>query len=58
MKNNTECELRERISRLEEKIMASERALELARDSLSKSQMGAVITIILAVIAIAIHWIK
>ena len=52
------CNLREKIVRLEEKIVASDKALELARGSLSRNNVIAVITIIISVVALLTKFIK
>lgn len=52
------CTLRERIARLEEKNIAAADALKLAKDSVSINFMISIGTIIISIVAIAIHFIK
>lgn len=47
-----------KIARLEEKMKASRSALKLARGSLSRNGIITIITIIISIIAIAVHFIK
>lgn len=51
-------DLKAEIARLQEKNIASEKALELARGSLSRNNVIAVITIIIAIIAVAVSILK
>lgn len=57
-KKSKACGLRENIARLEERIYASDRALELARSSLSRNSLVSFITILVSIIAIVTVWIK
>lgn len=52
------CRLRERISISETKIEAADKALGVAKDSVSMAQIGTVVTIVLSVIAILVAWLK
>jgi hypothetical protein len=52
------CSLRERVAKLEAKDDEKDKALTLARDSVSKTNIGTVATLILAVVAIVIAWLK
>ena len=52
------CDLRERLARAEEKIEAADKALILAKESVSKTNLGAVATFVLSVLAMAIAWLK
>lgn len=52
------CELKERIARVEEKIQASKEALELARSALSRNSLISMVTIVIAIIALAKGFIK
>lgn len=58
MVKNRFYSLQERVCRLEEKFNGAERALKLARKSLSINAVVSVITVILALIGIGIHFIK
>ena len=50
--------LKQRITRLEEKAKAAHRALKLARDSVSKNNLGLIGTFVLALIGLIIQWLK
>lgn len=49
---------KERLVRVEEKILASEKALELARGTLSRNSLISVITVIISVITLVLYFIK
>lgn len=55
---NDICILREKIARLEERIIASDKALELARGALSKNSVLSIITIIISIIAVVVVFFK
>lgn len=52
------CDVREKIARLEERLVAADRALILAESKVSRTALISVITIIIAVLALAIQFIK
>ena len=52
------CRLRERIAISETKIESADKALGVAKDSVSMAQIGTVVTIVLSVIAILLAWLK
>ena len=53
----TDWGLRERIVRLEEKMLASSDALKLARESVSKNNLGLIGTFVLALLGLVIQWL-
>lgn len=52
------CDVRIGIARLDEKIKASDKALELARNSLSRNGVLSVITVIISIISIIFSFVK
>lgn len=50
--------IKERIVRLEEKFIAADKALELARQSLSATAVVSTITILISILALVIVWIE
>jgi len=63
MKEPTQLELShlsmgERIARLEQKASDADKALDLARDSVSFNSLVAVGTLIISIVAIIIVWLK
>jgi hypothetical protein len=63
MKEPTQLELShlsmgERIARLEQKASDADKALDLARDSVSLNSLVAVGTLIISIVAIIIVWLK
>lgn len=50
--------LRERVVRLEEKIISADRALTLAEGKVSRAALISTITIIIAIVALAIQFVK
>lgn len=50
-------ELRERIARVEGQIAASEKALELARSSLSRNSVITVVTVVIAIVSIVVSFL-
>jgi hypothetical protein len=50
--------IRQRVTRLEEKSKSDRRALKLARESVSKNNLGLIATFILAVLGVILTWLK
>ena len=48
----------ERIARLEQKAFDSDKALDLARDSVSITGVVSILTLIISIVAIIIVWLK
>jgi hypothetical protein len=48
----------ERVARLEQKATDADKALDLARDSVSLNSIVAVATLIISIVAIIVVWIK
>lgn len=59
MENSHEdiCSLRERVARNEEKIVAADKALGLARDSVSKNNLASIANFVLSTLAVVIAWL-
>lgn len=53
-----EIKLLERVVRLEERIIASDKALDLARGSLSKANAFSIATVIMSMLALLSRFIK
>lgn len=52
------CNLRERIAKAEGKIEAADKALTVAKDSVSKNNLGLIATFILSVLGLMIEWVR
>lgn len=52
------CDLRIEMSRIDERLKAADKALELARGQVSRAALISVVTIIIAILALAIQLIK